>query len=336
MLYYYNARYNEPLIGRFISPDTIVPNLSNPQSFNRYSYCLNNPLKYIDPSGNNNVTVETNTIDPWIRWWIAGCGWYIGDTAYTMINDDGTTATVYNGGGAPIVVYDGREPKYSIQGTINDIPNAVYDVANRMRIASGDNDLWIGRITEGIYFVDHYHYKEGIFGNSSYEQYYFNESRKRMELVYEYGEGKVNPLSAEAIARGIIGGLIMGAGIFVAYTGVVLYCDAWVPGMGDSLFWGPVLAWGGYEKYNFNNGAEELVRAIRHEWFHEYEKKTQWNWAVNYVATYCALQELYTNNPYDIHPAEVRARIYAGQDPYPGGEPKLRERIIIPQRFFWW
>jgi RHS repeat-associated protein len=50
-LYYYNARYYDPTIGRFISPDTIIPNPANPQSFNRYSYCLNNPLKYIDPSG---------------------------------------------------------------------------------------------------------------------------------------------------------------------------------------------------------------------------------------------------------------------------------------------
>jgi RHS repeat-associated protein len=50
-LYYYNARYYDPSIGRFISPDTIVPNPMNPQSLNRYSYCLNNPLKYIDPTG---------------------------------------------------------------------------------------------------------------------------------------------------------------------------------------------------------------------------------------------------------------------------------------------
>jgi hypothetical protein len=50
-LYYYGARYYDANIGRFISPDSIVPNPANPQSLNRYSYCLNNPLKYIDPSG---------------------------------------------------------------------------------------------------------------------------------------------------------------------------------------------------------------------------------------------------------------------------------------------
>ena len=50
-LYYYNARYYDPAIGRFISADSIVPNPADPQSLNRYSYCLNNPLRYIDPSG---------------------------------------------------------------------------------------------------------------------------------------------------------------------------------------------------------------------------------------------------------------------------------------------
>ncbi|MCA9933925.1 MAG: RHS repeat-associated core domain-containing protein, partial [Anaerolineales bacterium] len=50
-LYYYNARWYSPLVGRFLSADTLVPDPANPQSFNRYSYGLNNPLKYIDPTG---------------------------------------------------------------------------------------------------------------------------------------------------------------------------------------------------------------------------------------------------------------------------------------------
>ncbi len=69
-LYYYNARYYDPGIGRFISADTIVPNPMNPQSLNRYTYCLNNPLKYVDPSGHYNddfyyeQLCEANGIDP--------------------------------------------------------------------------------------------------------------------------------------------------------------------------------------------------------------------------------------------------------------------------------
>lgn len=50
-LYYYGARYYDPVIGRFISPDTIVQAPQDPQTLNRYAYCRNNPLKYVDPTG---------------------------------------------------------------------------------------------------------------------------------------------------------------------------------------------------------------------------------------------------------------------------------------------
>ena len=46
-----NGRFYDPLLGRFLSPDPYVQAPENPQNFNRYSYCLNNPLKYTDPSG---------------------------------------------------------------------------------------------------------------------------------------------------------------------------------------------------------------------------------------------------------------------------------------------
>lgn len=51
-LYYYGARYYDPTIGRFISPDSIVQAPMDPQTLNRYSYCRNNPVIYTDPSGN--------------------------------------------------------------------------------------------------------------------------------------------------------------------------------------------------------------------------------------------------------------------------------------------
>ncbi|MFZ5875106.1 MAG: RHS repeat domain-containing protein [Nitrospirota bacterium] len=50
-LYYYGARYYDSSIGRFISPDAIVPSMEVPQTLNRYSYVSNNPLRYRDPSG---------------------------------------------------------------------------------------------------------------------------------------------------------------------------------------------------------------------------------------------------------------------------------------------
>ena len=46
-----NGRLYDPFVGRFLSTDNFVQEPLNAQNFNRYSYCLNNPLKYNDPSG---------------------------------------------------------------------------------------------------------------------------------------------------------------------------------------------------------------------------------------------------------------------------------------------
>ncbi len=46
-----NARLYDPLLGRFLSPDPYVQAPDFTQNFNRYSYALNNPLKYTDISG---------------------------------------------------------------------------------------------------------------------------------------------------------------------------------------------------------------------------------------------------------------------------------------------
>lgn len=46
-----NARYYVPNTNRFLTPDSIIPQPTDPQSYNRYSYARNNPLKYVDPTG---------------------------------------------------------------------------------------------------------------------------------------------------------------------------------------------------------------------------------------------------------------------------------------------
>lgn len=52
-LSFYNARWYDAQLGRFVSADTIVPDLINPQDLNRHSYVRNNPLNYEDPTGNS-------------------------------------------------------------------------------------------------------------------------------------------------------------------------------------------------------------------------------------------------------------------------------------------
>lgn len=50
-LYYYNARYYQPDLGRFASQDILDGEIAKPQSLNKYAYTVNNPIKYVDPSG---------------------------------------------------------------------------------------------------------------------------------------------------------------------------------------------------------------------------------------------------------------------------------------------
>ena len=46
-----NGRMYDPLVGRMLSPDIVIQDPEYSQSYNRYSYCFNNPLRFTDPSG---------------------------------------------------------------------------------------------------------------------------------------------------------------------------------------------------------------------------------------------------------------------------------------------
>ena len=77
---FYASRYYDPSLGRFAQPDSIVPNVYNPQSLNRYSYVLNNPLKYVDPTGHDGIIWfpgEEYPVDPGYT-----------DTAAGYVDDD--------------------------------------------------------------------------------------------------------------------------------------------------------------------------------------------------------------------------------------------------------
>jgi RHS repeat-associated protein len=46
-----NGRIYDPVLGRFTSADPFIQDMMNLQAFNRYSYCINNPLSFTDPDG---------------------------------------------------------------------------------------------------------------------------------------------------------------------------------------------------------------------------------------------------------------------------------------------
>jgi RHS repeat-associated protein len=84
-----NGRVYDPVIARFLSPDNYVQLPDNSQGFNRYSYCINNPLRYTDPGG---------------QWFgaddavVAGVGFVFGYVSYGITNGDWGKQAFINGG----------------------------------------------------------------------------------------------------------------------------------------------------------------------------------------------------------------------------------------------
>ncbi len=75
-LMYYNARYYDPALGTFISPDSMVPNPASVIDHNRFLYARGNPLKYTDPTGYSSHEKECSTQGCWEREFYWKDRWY--------------------------------------------------------------------------------------------------------------------------------------------------------------------------------------------------------------------------------------------------------------------
>jgi RHS repeat-associated protein len=77
----YVVRFYDPYIGKFISPDSIVPGAGNPQAFNRFAMVLNNPLAYVDVDGHIPYPITIRSFAPFVAFGAFGSpgGAYHGD-----------------------------------------------------------------------------------------------------------------------------------------------------------------------------------------------------------------------------------------------------------------
>ncbi len=91
-LIYMNARYYLPEVGRFISPDSIVPEPIEPQSYNRYSYTRNSPINLIDPTGHRECAAPDGSCDPYKSPWVTASQEYEAGQDLTF-GPEGSTET---------------------------------------------------------------------------------------------------------------------------------------------------------------------------------------------------------------------------------------------------
>ncbi|MGB4976087.1 MAG: RHS repeat-associated core domain-containing protein, partial [Anaerolineae bacterium] len=112
-LLFYNARWYDPAVGRFLQADTIVPGAGDPQALNRYSYTRNNALRYNDPTGH---WFET-------AWDVLNIGWDIYEVKQdpsllnigALVVDVGAAVLPFVPAGAGLIARGGKAAKAVVE-----------------------------------------------------------------------------------------------------------------------------------------------------------------------------------------------------------------------------
>ena len=87
-LYYLQSRYYDPVTGRFVSADAII-DTTNVLGFNLFSYCMNNPVIYVDPTGyvaNFVNSFSSGMKSVWIKGYNYVCEAEYYDSTYTAFS----------------------------------------------------------------------------------------------------------------------------------------------------------------------------------------------------------------------------------------------------------
>ncbi len=122
----FGARYDSSSMGRFMSPDPSRNSirLDNPQTWNRYSYVLNNPLELVDPSG------ELWNISLAIPKWEDECSKGATCVDTIALNNTQDSVTVYGSQGADdITTYSANDEGMINMRDVSSNPSAQFEVA---------------------------------------------------------------------------------------------------------------------------------------------------------------------------------------------------------------
>lgn len=113
-----NARLYDPVLGRFLSPDPYVQNTDMSQNFNRYSYCMNSPLMYVDKNGEW-IWLIGGLVGGVINWATHGCQFNSEGLAYFGVGALAGIATTLGAPGVAVAAISGFANSIVNQGFTN-------------------------------------------------------------------------------------------------------------------------------------------------------------------------------------------------------------------------
>jgi RHS repeat-associated protein len=132
---YMRARYYGPMMERFMSVDKGPVEPERPQSWNRYSYTMNNPLVYVDPTGNwfalysfRNDSIEQQF------WATLGA-----KTGLAVSNNNGKIDYARDANGKPVIAKDANGKELGSATARNDLIAAI-DSPDKIIVQRTDNN----------------------------------------------------------------------------------------------------------------------------------------------------------------------------------------------------
>jgi len=202
-LYYYGARYYDPEVGRFATRDALKGRLINSQTLNRYSYCVNNPAKYIDLWGKDYSPADQQVED-----------YLLGNDNQTDDSDDDLTSP-------PEIIGDPYYENGRITIPTKDGDVTVFDAHNKEESNNGRGGSW--NQWEEKALLNRFKKLE----ENRKKAKYLREMAKELEGLAKYYQNHANALSSLGNAAGIIAGYLGILGAISIYTCV-----------GGLFFWG--------------------------------------------------------------------------------------------------
>lgn len=145
-LIHMNGRIYDPTTSRFLRADPLVQAPENPQSYNRYSYCFNNPLSMTDPTGYSGVGENLDLFAPDLfGYQPSGTTFYSGGSFGSVGSFNFQTSLVAPSFGLTTGVFNtsmfSDASFYSTPMTVGDAPNSGAE-AGYLRYLRWESDIW--------------------------------------------------------------------------------------------------------------------------------------------------------------------------------------------------